>query len=489
MKFVLPEVRSRSVRTIVLLAFAVAVLLSALMGGAEVAAELNDAVYGAGQNDQTSDAISVSGPAVLLVREGTSIGTHLVTYRAIVSPTADLSGVNLVFSIAGTDSGKYRIEPITGELFTAQWIDYETDAIDMFTVVVFGGVHSATLDVTVNIEDVEDSISTLSVSKANPVPGVYQGNPEHALDDPRPDNFVETSWANWGTILRIVVRSESPESDCGTGLDCVRLNVAADGSEDEQELVAMRTGARGHKFLAAVKLVETEAAGGETIEVIGADGTARLVQVLQVGEDDEVEIEFDNLRGSVDVENGPPEFTYFQPDHGSTFDDQDVDFYITVQDAESGLPEPEDLPDRDGDHDYTPVAALVHDSQCYNSSQDEDGFAAVENLRLRDGAIYCFGQPEIHPIRDDRDFDEIDNGYDVETMIVLPEGETHYVTFVVCDRSGNCIAYDADEDSDIALVELTPEQDDPCLATITDDSTIEGWELVEWTPQLGQGRG
>ena len=120
------------------------------------------------------------------------------------------------------------------------------------------------------------------------------------------------------------------------------------------------------------------------------------------------------------------------------------------------------------------MAALVHDSQCYNSSQDEDGFAAVENLRLRDGAIYCFGQPEIHPIRDDRDFDEIDNGYDVETTIVLPEGETHYVTFVVCDRSGNCIAYDADEDSDIALVELTPEQDDSCLATITDDSTIEG---------------
>ena len=477
MKLVLLEVRSRSVRTIVLLAFAVTVLLSALMGGAEGAVEQNDAEYGAGQNDQTSDAISVSGPAVLLVREGTTIGTHLVTYRAIVSPTADLSDVNLVFSIAGTDSGKYRIDPMTGELFTAQWIDYETDAIDMFTVVVFGGVHRATLDVTVNIEDVEDSVSTLRVSKANPVPGVYQGNPEHALDDPRPDNFVETDWANWGTILRIVVRSESPESDCGTGLDCVRLNVAADGSEDEQELVAMRTGARGHKFLAAVKLVETEAAGGETIEVIGADGTARLVQVLQVGEDDEVEIEFDNLRGSVDVENGPPEFTYFQPDHGSTFDDQDVDFYITVQDAESGLPEPEDLPDRDGDHDYTPVAALVHDSQCYNSSQDEDGFAAVENLRLRDGAIYCFGQPEIHPIRDDRDFDEIDNGYDVETTIVLPEGETHYVTFVVCDRSGNCIAYDADEDSDIALVELTPEQDDPCLATITDDSTIEGnWD-------------
>ena len=476
MKFVLLEVRSRSVRTIVLLAFAVAVLLSALMGGAEGAAEQNDAVYGAGQNDQTIDAISVSGPSVLLVREGTSIGTHLVTYRAIVSPTADLSGVNLVFSIAGTDSGKYRIEPITGELFTAQWIDYETDAIDMFTVVVSGGVHRATLDVTVNIEDVEDSVSTLSVSKANPVPGVYQGNPEHVLDA-FPYGFVETEWANWNTILRIEVTSESPESDCGTGLDCVRLHVEADGSEDEQELVAIRTGAQGHKYVAAVKLVESEAEGGETTEVIGEDGTARLVQVLQVGEDDEVEIEFGNLRGTVEVENEPPEFDYFDPEHGSTLDDQDVDFVFAVTDANSGLPEPEDLPDIDGDGDYTPVAALVHGSQCYNDPQTGVSLEAVDALTLHDGAIYCHGQPEVRLIVSDRDFDEIDNGFDVETTIVLPEGEIHYVTFVVCDRSGNCIAYDADEDSDIALVELTPEQDDPCLATITDDGTIDGnWD-------------
>ena len=330
MKLVLLEVRSRSVRTIVLLAFAVTVLLSALMGGAEGAVEQNDAEYGAGQNDQTSDAISVSGPAVLLVREGTTIGTHLVTYRAIVSPTADLSDVNLVFSIAGTDSGKYRIDPMTGELFTAQWIDYETDAIDMFTVVVFGGVHRATLDVTVNIEDVEDSVSTLRVSKANPVPGVYQGNPEHALDDPRPDNFVETDWANWGTILRIVVRSESPDPDCGTGLNCVSIRLESDEAGYEQVLKAMRSGEQGIEYLAPVMLVESEADIGETVAVTGANGQVRHVHLLAVNEEDEVEIVFDNLRGSVDVENGPPEFTYFQPDHGSTFDDQDVDFYITV---------------------------------------------------------------------------------------------------------------------------------------------------------------
>ena len=252
----------------------------------------------------------------------------------------------------------------------------------MFTVVVSGGVHRATLDVTVNIEDVEDSVSTLSVSKANPVPGEYQGNPEHALDDPRPYNFVETDWANWGTILRIEVTSESTESDCGTGLDCIRLYVAAYGSEDEQELVAMRTGAPGYKFVAAVKLVETEAAGGETLEVIGADGTARQVQVLQLGEDDEVEIEFDNLRGSVDVENGPPEFGDLEFEQDLDFQRVDVEFTFEVTDADSWFPEPEDFPDTDGDDKYTPATGLIHDSQCYGRESAGESLEAVDGLSL-----------------------------------------------------------------------------------------------------------
>ena len=29
-------------------------------------------------------------------------------------------------------------------------------------------------------------------------------------------------------------------------------------------------------------------------------------------------------------------------------------------------------------------------------------------MRLRDDAIYCDGQPEVRPILDDRDFDELD---------------------------------------------------------------------------------
>ena len=497
MKLVLPEVSSRSVRTIVLLALAVGVLLSALMGGAEGAVEQNDAAYGAGRNDQTSDAISVSGPSVLLVREGTSIGTHLVTYRAIVSPTADLSSVNLVFSIEGTDSGKYRIDPMTGELFTAQWIDYETDAIDMFTVVVSGGVHRATLDVTVNIEDVEDSVSTLQVSKANPVPGVYQGNPEHALDYPRPDNFVQTERANWGMILRIVIRRETPDPDCGTGLDCVRLRFKSDEFGDQQDVEAMRRGERGNEYVAAVMLTESESEQGETVEITGANGVVRQVQVLAVHEMDEVVIAFDNVRVAVDVENTPPEIRDLEFEQDLDFERADVEFTFEVTDAHS-LPEPEDLPDTDGDHKYMPVVGLVHDSQCYRSESAGESQEAVDGLSLQGGSIYCDGEPEIHYIRDDRDFEEIDQGYSVRTTLALEQGSTYFVSFFACDNAGNCTVFDADEDSDALLLRidtLTDTPDDPCIVHIAEDSTIDGiWDGTcpsnrEAEPYGGSGAG
>ena len=479
MKLVLLEVRSRSVRIIVLLALAVAVLLSALVGGAEGSAEQSDAEYRAGQNDQTSDAISVSGSDVLSVYENTNIGTFVVTYRVIVSPTADIFGVNFVFSIEGADSGKYRIDPMTGELFTALWIDYETDAIDMFTVVVSGGVHRATLDVTVNIEDVEDSVSTLQVSKANPVPGVYQGNPEHALDYPRPDNFVQTERANWGTILGIVIRRETPDPDCGTGLDCVRLRFKSDEFGDQQDVEAMRRGERGNEYVAAVMLTESESEQGETVEITGANGEVRQVQVLAVHEMDEVAIAFDNVRVAVDVENTPPEIRDLEFEQDLYFESVDVEFTFEVTDA-YWLPEPEDFPDIDGDDNYMPVVGLIHDSQCYGSESAGESLEAVDGLSLQGGSIYCDGEPEIHYIRDDRDFEEIDQGYSVRSTLALEQGSTYFVSFFTCDNAGNCTVYDADEDSDALLLRidtLTDTPDDPCIVRIAEDMTIEGnWD-------------
>ena len=40
-----------------------------------------------------------------------------------------------------------------------------------------------------------------------------------------------------------------------------------------------------------------------------------------------------------------PEISNFAPEHEAAFDDADVEYTFTVTDANSGMPEPEDLPD------------------------------------------------------------------------------------------------------------------------------------------------
>ena len=70
------------------------------------------------------------------------------------------------------------------------------------------------------------------------------------------------------------------------------------------------------------------------------------VPALKADEEDEIEIEFGNLRSSLDVENEAPEITNFSPEHERAFDDADVEYTFSVTDAHSGLPEAEDLPDR-----------------------------------------------------------------------------------------------------------------------------------------------
>ena len=114
----------------------------------------------------------------------------------------------------------------------------------------------------------EDSVSTLSVTKANPVPGTTMGDamtalgntktsmsadvPERPADLPNangaPLNFVETDWANWGTVLRIEVTAQSPDVHCGSGNECVIISLNSDSADDTLKLQAYRmdyAGGRG----------------------------------------------------------------------------------------------------------------------------------------------------------------------------------------------------------------------------------------------------
>ena len=357
-----------------------------------------------------------------------------------------------------------------------------------------GSSGNATVDVSISINNVDDSISSIRVHQANPVLGTH-GDPNTALADRKttlratvPEaptdlpatagtavtNFISTGNARWGSVLRIAVLSQSPDAACGNGNQCVFIDLEGDDSDDKLKLMAYRTASRDNQFVASVMPVQDSAAAtpGDGGVYKHTDGG---VPQIHVEEEDSLRIKFGNLRDSVVIDNEAPEFTNFLPEHEESLDDDEVDYTFTISDAISGIPDPEDLPDTDGDDNYMSVVGLVSANQCanipasYTPSRGETdlrrGKSMVANTNLFEGeTLWCAGTPEVRTVQDDKDFDEIDNGFDVETTVVLPENRISYVTFIACDAAGNCVAYDPDEnDRAEAFAEITVDTVDPTI--------------------------
>ena len=483
-------------------------------------------------------------PDPIRVAENSPRGTSLGSFAA-----ADADGDTVTYSLSGTNAKSFHIDGY-GELKTLESLDYDSNtpcSVGGCSVTIVASdanaasgaptsAHTGPAEAarTIMVLPVEDSVSTLNVTKANPVPGTTRGDPMTALGNTKesvnadvperpadlpnaigaPMNFVETDWASWGTVLRIQVTAQSPDAKCGSGNECVILSLNSDSAGDTLKVQAYRmdtpagAASNENKFVAAVMLVELDGdatdiktSSNDDIPVYAhGDGS---VPRLQVDEEDEIEIEFYNLRGDIEVENEAPEISNFAPEHESAFDDPDVEYTFTVTDSHSGLPEPEDLPDADGDDAYMPAVALISKGQCETAAQDDsaeskarraklikDGFELVGDMAniSDDESLYCPGAAQsgeydadiggygFAPIRDDKDFDEIDDGFDVETTIVLRENKIFYVTFVACDSAGNCSFFDPDgNDEGVELAEITVDTEDPVFVEartgLTWDST------------------
>ncbi len=423
------------------------------------------------------NAPEIDGAAALSVAENTVAGVALSTYTA-----TDPDGDEITFSI--DDEDNFTMDGSSGVLSTEAPLDYESRVSYPVTVTASDGLHSASLPVTITVTNEADGIESIDVSKANPVPApLIVGDPNTALGDTRtdrfgrpddlpatdepsegqtaPELFVETEHASWGTVLRIEVTAEQIDPGCDGG-NCVVVNLEASDSDDTLNLQAYRLEHTPNKFAAAVLLVSENPTEGTSAVYKHSDGG---IARLDVDEEDTLTIEFggqSTISETVSIENEAPEFGDFTPEHEASIDDEEVEYSFTVTDALSGLPEPEDLPDTDGDDEYTSVVALVSSQQCHNvesgTAADDlpDGTALVVTLH-DDASIYCPpGSSRYNLISDANDFDSIDDGFDVLTEIDFGGEGTHYVTFIACDAAGNCVAYDPDEnESDEALLEIT----------------------------------
>ena len=467
-------------------------------------------------NDPVFDTLPAA--TSLSVPENTARGFVLANYSA-----TDADGDTVTYNLMpGGQSKSFEISD-SGDLMTLESLDADRQVPCgasgcSVTVEATDGERNTTAVVTITVTALEDSVSTLGVTKANPVPGTESGHPSTALagtkttkssavperpsdmpntgaayDVTAPVNFVESDWANWGTILRIEVTAESPAVGCGNGNQCVVIDVNSDSADTSIKLEAYRSATQENKFVAALMLVELSehATDSDSPAYAHSDGS---VARIKVDEEDEIEIEFGNLRGSLDIENEDPEISNFAPDHEAAFDDADVDYTFTVTDSNSGMPEPEDLPDGDGDADYTPVVALISTGQCETHAgsaatvKTDGGTLSMAASINEDESLYCPGTAQdgeydasgggfgFAPIRDDKDFDEIDDGFDVETTIVLRENKTYFVTFIACDNAGNCSFYDPDGNDDAEeLAQITVDTEDPVFVEartgLTWDST------------------
>ena len=438
----------------------------------------------------------------LSVAENTLRGHLLATYLA-TDADGDLNPIE--YTLSGVHGSQYQLGSADALLKTLASLDFETRATHDISVTASDGTNRITRNVRITIGDVNDRIGSITVKMANPLMGPTQGDPNSALADRKttlpsyaltvpeapgdipartgssPFNFVETAAARWGSVLRIEVLAQSPDSNCGNGNQCVVIELEGVDSDHKLKLEAYRQNAMDNKFIAAVMpwehdIVGANHANNPTSVDPGATGAPPVPTVykhvdnsvarIHVDEEDTLRIKFGNLRDEITIDNEAPEFSNFLPEHETSIDDEDVEYTFTVTDAISGIPEPEDLPDADGDENYMPVVALIHSSQCRNVSVVTPATRnVVPNTNLHGGAgIVCSnGTPATRDINDDKDLDQVTDGYDVTTELALSEN-THYVTFIVCDAAGNCVAYDPDEnDLSEALAEIIVDTTDPVL--------------------------
>ena len=441
-------------------------------------------------------------PTSLSVNENVLRDTPIVggVYRA-----TDLDGDTIIYTLSGPNGNQYQIGSADGVLKTLGSLDHETNTSDSITVTASDGLASnnITRDTRISIGDVNDRIGSITVKMANPLLGATRGDPNSALADAKeteslavPEapgdlpansgdtvvNFVDTGAAGWGSILRIEVLAQSPDGNCGNNNQCVVIELEGDDSDDVLKVMAYRTKGKDNQFIAAVMPVQSAnmATPGDAAVYKHTDGS---VPRIKVDEEDTLRVKFGNLRDSVTIDNEAPEFSNFLPEHEASIDDDEVQYTFTVTDAISGIPDPEDLPDGDGDDAYMAVAALVNSQQCHNvaaGATPPSGTTMVPNTNLHEGAqIYCptGSDPRVREIVDDKDLDSVTDGFEVDTEVVLSSNQISYVTFVACDAAGNCVAFDPDEnDTKEALAEITV---DTIAPDLTQARTGVMWDAAD----------
>ena len=300
----------------------------------------------------------------------------------------------------------------------------------------------------------------ITPSKPNPVPGDDEGLP------------VDTYDANFNTVITLTVTGASAQT--GTLPDVretLTVTIDADETGDVLFLKLTETGTTTGVFDGSFKVVDdTSSSTSASSLPAPADGKAAATPTLATEDEDLITIVSGTTSEKLYVENDKPNVGELDPEHEEVVDDGDVDFTVEVDDSDSGIPEPEDLPDADGDEDYISVVFLKSDIQCTDAeliTELETGNLPLNKAKIED--VDCGGSFDVLTIiqvTDESDYDEIDDGFEVDHTIVLGEG-TYYIGLIAYDNAGNAEILDADDtDNTVALAQIDIDETDPDFTSI-----------------------
>ena len=303
----------------------------------------------------------------------------------------------------------------------------------------------------------------ITPSKPNPVPGDDEGLP------------VDTNDASFNTVITVTVTGSSTQTGTLPNvIETLTVTIDADESGDVLFLQLTETGIATGIFDGSFKVVDdTSSSTSASSSPAPADGKAADTPTLATEDEDEITIVSGVTSEKIDVENDAPNLGELDPGHEEVVDDGDVDFTIEIDDPDSGIPEPEDLPDARGDEDYMSVVFLKSDVQC----TDAELISGVKGLltgnqplnKAKIEAIDCDNKTNVLTIiqvTDESDYDEIDDGFEVDFTIVLSEG-TSYIGLIAYDNAGNAEIFDADDTDDmVALAQIDIDETEPDFTSI-----------------------
>ena len=123
-------------------------------------------------DDNRAPVFSDGESTTRITAENTTSGVDIGSAVSATDPDED----KLTYSISGTDATSFTLDTTTGQLRTNVSLDYETKSTYSVTITVSDGEYSNSIEVTINITDIDETVEVKDLNDTNNAPIFTEGD-------------------------------------------------------------------------------------------------------------------------------------------------------------------------------------------------------------------------------------------------------------------------------------------------------------------------